>query len=599
MRSNAALLTRDNPVALERREAIPRPTTFNDEANTIEAVIASTTPVRRRDQRGEFMEVLDPAGLDLATTRGASVLDSHMQGTLDNQLGALDDVWVEGDQVIARIRFSENPKWQPVIADIAAGIIRNLSVGYEVAEWRDGKDASGQRTRTAARWSVREASFVPVPADPAARTRSREPVGDRAVQNRTIRELARRAGASQNVVDDLIDRSATIDQARAALMFDMLDRNVNVRTGRDHNALTLDNPEVYQRAVGEALYVRAAPNHRPAEPARAFIGLTIPDIAREVLRRNNINTTGMGADALITRALHTTSDFSLILADTVGRSMRAAYQAAPAGIRQLGRETTANDFRKKSRLQLDASGFTLEKVNESGEFKSGTMAEASESYAVDSYGRIFGISRKALVNDDVGAFTDLSRRVGQAASAFEAQFLVNLLISNAGNGPNLSDNKALFHTDHGNLAAVAVDWTGSNPPTLYGLDAARLAMRKQTGPGGGLITVTPRFVLVPAELETIGEKILTAIQATKIGDVNPFTRLSLIVEPRLTSAKRWYVVASPDEIDGLEFAYLAGAPGPQIESRAGFEVDGVQVKVRLDFGAGFVDHRGWYTNAGQ
>ena len=30
-----------------------------------------------------------------------------------------------------------------------------------------------------------------------------------------------------------------------------------------------------------------------------------------------------------------------------------------------------------------------------------------------------------------------------------------------------------------------------------------------------------------------------------------------------------------------------------------FEVDGVQIKVRLDFGGGFVDWRGWQTNAGQ
>jgi hypothetical protein len=35
------------------------------------------------------------------------------------------------------------------------------------------------------------------------------------------------------------------------------------------------------------------------------------------------------------------------------------------------------------------------------------MAEAKESYAIDSYGRIFGITRKALINDDLGAFTDI------------------------------------------------------------------------------------------------------------------------------------------------------------------------------------------------
>src|SRR5437899_8967488 len=88
----AALLLRESAVTFEQRDAIPRPRTFDPEALTIEAVIASTTPVRRRDARGEFMEILDPSGLDLGVTRGASVLDSHQQSGIDNVLGSIDDV---------------------------------------------------------------------------------------------------------------------------------------------------------------------------------------------------------------------------------------------------------------------------------------------------------------------------------------------------------------------------------------------------------------------------------------------------------------------------------------------------------------------------
>ena len=242
---------------------------------------------------------------------------------------------------------------------------------------------------------------------------------------------------------------------------------------------------------------------------------------------------------------------------------------------------------------LDSLGMTLEKVNESGEFKSGTMAEAGESYAVDSYGRIFGISRKALVNDDLGAFSDLSRRLGQAAAAFEAQFLVNLLVANAGIGPIMSDTKNLFDPAHGNVAVTG------GAPAEASLSDARLAMRKQTGPSGGLISVTPKYVLAPPDLETTVEKLLTEIEAVAVVDVNVFSRLSLVIEPRLTDPNCWYVIADPTEVDGLEYAYLAGAPGPQIESKAGFEVDGVQTKVRLDYGGGFVDWRGWYRNSGQ
>jgi hypothetical protein len=58
------------------------------------------------------------------------------------------------------------------------------------------------------------------------------------------------------------------------------------------------------------------------------------------------------------------------------------------------------------------------------------------------------------------------------------------------------------------------------------------------------------------------------------------------------------VVADPASIDGLEYCYLAGEPGPVTTTRVGFEVDGVEVKVREDFAAAFVEWRSWYRNPG-
>jgi hypothetical protein len=157
--------------------------------------------------------------------------------------------------------------------------------------------------------------------------------------------------------------------------------------------------------------------------------------------------------------------------------------------------------------------------------------------------------------------------------------------------PRLSDGRTIFHQEHGNLG-------GGGAPSEDSLSAARLAMRSQVGLQGGLISVTPRFVLVPSALETSVEKLLSQIQATRTVDVNPFTFLTAIVEPRLRSPTRWYVVAAPAEIDGLEYAYLAGQPGPQIDSQPGFRIDGLEMRVRLDYGSGFVDYRGWYASEG-
>jgi hypothetical protein len=470
------LILRETP-ALSRRDALARPASFNAEARTVEAVIATTSPVARRDERGEYLEILDIAGADLTGFVGASVLDAHQRHDgVSSVIGTVEDTWREGDQLVARLRLSARAELTSLVEDIGSGIIASVSAGYEVLQWQDGEE-NGRRTRTAVKWRPREVSFVPVAADPSARTRAQE---SRATINRQIRVLATRAGVGSNVVDDLIDREATIEEARNVMFENLVTRG---RTPlRASPQVTTDDPQIFVRAVGEALYCRLTPHHAPSGPAREYMQMPIPDIARECLHRAGASTIGVYGDALITRALHTTSDFPQILADTIGRTLRDAYAAAPSGIRQLGRETTAPDFRTRARFMLDSTGFQLLKVNEHGEFTSGTLAEAGESYRLDTYGRIFGITRQALTNDDLGAFTDLTRRLGQAAASFEASFLVKLLESN----PRMSDNKALFHADHGNLADDA------GTPSEDTLSAARLAMRKQVGVQGGLISVTPR-----------------------------------------------------------------------------------------------------------
>ena len=214
------------------------------------------------------------------------------------------------------------------------------------------------------------------------------------------------------------------------------------------------------------------------------------------------------------------------------------------------------------------------------------------AYNISTWGKVFAISRQALINDDLGAFGDVTRRMGMAAAEFERIFLVNLLTANSGVGGNMSDGLSLFNASHGNLASVVAALTEAS------LTAARLAMRSQTGPGGGLISVVPKYLVVPPAQETIAEKLVATVQATQTADVNTFDFLELIVEPRLTNTTRWYLAADPAQLPCLEYAYLAGAPGPQTETEIGFMTDGVRIKVRLDFGGGFIEWRGLYSNAG-
>jgi len=599
------------------RRAALSPQTANAKARTVDAVWSTGSAVRRRDMAGSYVErlSLDPAAVDLSRLIGASVLDAHRQTAVRDVLGTVRDARVDGHQGMASLQFSARPEVEPIWQDVLAGILRHVSVGYTVERWQDTTDpATGERIRTAVAWTPIEISLVPTPADPGATIRtggtmpeiatvpadtpadpSPTEIETRAAINAEIRSIARIAGLGAEFADPLIDRAASADEARRAAFDALAQRGggpIRTEQTRVEVIESQDDPAIRVRQMGEALYARINPQHQLSEPARRYAYATCADMARELLTLRGQPVTGLSPATLITRALHTTSDFGLILGDTIGRTLRAAYSAAPAGIRRLGRQTTARDFRAVNKIMLGEAPM-LEKLNEHGEIKAGTMAEAKEAYRVETFARKIGVTRQVLVNDDLGAFADLSRRMGQAAAETEAKTLVDLLETGSGNGPSMNDGKALFHADHGNKAASGGAIADAT------LSAARLAMRSQTGLSGQRISATPKYLLVPPAQETTAEKWLATIAAAKASDVNPFAgSLSLVVEPRLASATRWYVTADAAEIDGLEYAYLAGGEGPQVESKSGWDVDGVEVRVILDFGAGFIDWRGWYANAG-
>lgn len=626
---NATAHLPDQLMMIRRASVSFEPHSFNAETRTVVAVISTGAPVLRYDYQGAFDEALTIStdAVDMSRAIGAPVLDNHDRSSAQSVIGVVEKVWIEGKRLLATLKFSGRPSVSDALTDIADGVLRNVSVGYTVEKFEEAKGKGGQRIKTATRWTLREVSIVPIGADPGASIRSEEmttapatatppatdtvvpPADDttqvqtRAQDNAEIRSIARLAGCNQAWVDAQIDAGATPEAARQAAFEAMrarsndasVIRNTSVSVGTDYN-----DPEFVARTIGEALWARTQPTHQLSEPARQYAGMSMVDIARDRLRARGIAIIGLSQSAIVTRALETTSDFPNILGDATGRSLRNAYQAAPSGLKRVARQVNARDFKTRYRIMFGEAP-RLEKVNEHGEFKHGTIKEGAENYKLSTFGKVFGLSRQAIVNDDLNAFEAVPRKLGQAAASTEAQALADLLQSNSGNGPTMSDNNPLFHTSHKNKEATTLKNFNDATPTADALlGAGRLALRKQVGLSGvEYLTIMPKFLIVPSEQETSAEKGLAIVAPTKTADFNPFSgKLELVVDPRLTSATRWYLAADPEQVDGLEYAYLEGAPGPQITTRAGFDVDGVEIKVALDFGCGFVDWRSWYKNDG-
>lgn len=355
------------------------------------------------------------------------------------------------------------------------------------------------------------------------------------------------------------------------------------------------------RGVTNAFLHKVMPSHFELEDiGRPYRARSLMAAGEMCLNQRGIRTTDMSKMELAglclglnTRGgLHTTSDFVNILADVANKTLRKAYEVAPQTYLPVGRQISLTDFKPAKRNQLGDAPALL-KVLEHGEFTRGTISDGKESITLATWGRVFGITRQALINDDLDAFSRLTVMFGRSARNMESDQFWAEITNNAA----LSDGVALFHATHNNLSGV------NDVISIASIGRAAAAMRKQKSLDGVTpINVTPLYLIVPPSLEVVARQFVSVnMQAATSATINPFAgQLTVIVEPRLetASATAWYISASPDQIDTIEYGFLDGETGPVVESRVGFDVDGLEVKCREDFAAKVIDFRGLYKNIG-
>lgn len=456
-----------------------------------------------------------------------------------------------------------------------------------VAEPKDGA------SETRAQPKPQKADTAAAPDTEAVATRARETERDRVS---TIYDLAGRLNLERSFAEDLVKRGTDIGEAHRLILDQVAAKSEETRTfsqvsiplgGRDEQITRRD-------AVANALLHRYSPTLFTLEDAaRQYRGMTLLELARESLGNAGVNTRGLSRDEVATRALHSTSDFPEILSAVTNKTLRQAYEAYPRTFMLFCRQVLATDFKAMHRVQLGEAPQLLE-VGESGEFKRGTLGERKESYKVKTYGRVVAITRQTLINDDLDAFTRIPAMYGNSIAQLESDVVWGIITAN----PAMADGNALFHTTHKNLAGTgaALD--------IGSVGAARAAMAKQTGlDKKTVLNVRPAFLIVPASLELKAEQLVAqnlVPAATSSVVPQSIRTLAPISEPRLdaSSETAWYLAASPNQIDTIEYAYLEGQQGAYIETRNGFDVDGVEIKCRLDFGAKAIEWRGLYKNPG-
>lgn len=469
---------------------------------------------------------------------------------------------------------------------------RNMLLKYRDPAKVDGDTAGGGNPAPA---PIVNRAADPAPAPVAPVVVPVAPVASDRGLITTFTTNARAAGFDSEHAVNAFSRGLTLEQYNAELLQAMSQRSVaqtpQVPLVADNRS---DHKEQERNLIVTSILARNGLVEATAE-TRKFNGATLLDLARHVMGHQGF----MNPLELSKRAFQSTSDFPLILENVMNKSLAAGYEETPRTFLDLGRRGSVNDFRAKHTYRMGDAPSLLP-LGENGEYQSGTIGEAKESFAIDTYARKIGFSRKMLINDDMGALTNVPRSFGQAGSRLESDVVWGLLLNynfrtNAAASFVMRDNKAFFHADHKNLVTGAGSVLGET-----GLSNIRKLGRKMKTLDGNFMNIMWDTFVFPEELETDAEKLLiNSIMATQTTNVNAFQgKYNFRIEPRLAVVSPTAYYGFTRMIDAFEYAYLAGEEGMYTEINNSTDVDGMEVLVRKDFGAGYVDERGAVKSAG-
>lgn len=620
-------------IGIQHRAATFAPSSFNRETRTVDVVWTTGAQVRRyswaRDEEFDEELVVEQSALRLGRLNsGAPFLNSHRSYGLESILGVVVEgsVRVNGGRGYATIRFSERPQVEGIIRDIEGGIIRNVSVGYRVHRFErvaaaDRKDGGARALMRAVDWEPLEISAVAVGADAAAQVRGDTadlaPViierkrhmdgtttSGTAAQTTTltradnpdaqeIRTIFSRHGMAQRG-EALVDAGATLDQAREALLADLVrsdpaGRTVETATvGMDWNS----GPGLRARWV-DAIESRLDPNHPPTL-GREFAQSELSDLCVAVAEsRGERVSSRREAVQIVQRGYHTASDFALITADAMSNVVARQFAQRVPDLARASREIPRDTYHQGKSLTLSASGMPQE-IEEAGEIEFVTMDEKGEALPTPrDFGAGFNLSNKAIANDRLDLLTQATDRMVRGAVERLRRVLLEPLEANSGAGQTMADGQPMFHTSRGNTTGTGAALS------VTSLSEARVALRKARGLQGELYAIEPWALVVPAELETVAQQVVAEIQATKFSDANPFSgKLEIIVEPGLADDGGWYLIGNPAVHDGLAHAFLTGQNAPRVESRPAWETLGMQYRLVWAVDAKFIETAAWFRNPG-
>ena len=606
-----------------------------EESRQVELSLSSEEPY----QRWFGTEILAHDSDSIDTTRLSEIGVMLFNHNVDYVLGKVVSVELdeEAHKLRAVVEFDDDEESEKIYQKVKSGTLKGVSVGYRVSVWEDveaGATSTNGRfigpCSVAIRWEPMELSIVSVPADPTVGVgRSFEAPQNK--QNGDVNEMPKNNEQAQNVertatitepipptpaqpegatreagiqqerqrvqeisnlcrqfnidAEPFISDGSTVEDTRAAV----LERLAKERTPQNIT-VQADETDKFRAAATDGLAIRAGITvEKPAAGAENFRGKSLIRLAAECCERfDGINTTDMGEEEIIRAALTGSGQFPGILSNTANKSMAQAYQTAPTTFQLWTGKGSNADFKAATRYRLSEAD-ELEEITENGEFTNAEVSEASVTASIATYGRSFSLTRKAMINDDLGALSTIPALYGAAARRMINKMVYAILTSN----PTI-EGAALFDNNHKNLSAEALSVAG------LGKVKAKMARQKNIG-GKEALNIQPAFLIVPPELEVAAVQLISsAVDPTKANQTpNPFAnRLNVVSDPELTITTEFYLAAAFGLCPTIEVTYLNGVESPTMESAVQFDTLGIKWRIYHDVGVNLLDFRGLAKSTG-
>jgi hypothetical protein len=308
--------------------------------------------------------------------------------------------------------------------------------------------------------------------------------------------------------------------------------------------------------------------------------------------------------------MESTAAFPLALANTLNRLLVREYAQVDFFWQNIVSQITAPmDFRTQERVRTGYFS-DLSSVTEDAPYTEvSTITDEQATYSVGTFGNTLPITRRAIINDDIGLMKANVRLLGRAAARTLARQIWTQLISNSTYGP---DSLNIFHANHNNTGTSAFD---SVSDAITALNAVQTAMYGQTEKDSGeVLALRLKYLAVPIQLEPEAKQLNNSqftVDGNNVRSDNPWYNYfgradgstqpsGILTIPLFADPNDWYAFADPNQVDTIEVGFLQGRQAPEFfladNPLVGsmFTQDRIVYKVRFEFGTTVLDYRGMY-----